>query len=41
MRIWYQSYVDYWFTHFPKSQPTTLSARRLRSVDPYAHVDMD
>jgi phosphatidylserine/phosphatidylglycerophosphate/cardiolipin synthase-like enzyme len=36
----YQHFIDYWYENFPKNAP--LRARiDLRSVDPYAHVDMD
>lgn len=40
----YQRYIDYWFTHFPKSKPltTTAQSKLARGVlNPYAHVDMD
>jgi hypothetical protein len=40
----YQHYIEYWFTHFPKSKPLTTTTSKLVQtgrVDPYAHVDMD
>jgi hypothetical protein len=45
----YQSYIDYWWTHFPSSKPTTTTTTTTMrngqlvkvKVDPYAHVDMD
>jgi phosphatidylserine/phosphatidylglycerophosphate/cardiolipin synthase-like enzyme len=40
----YQKYIEYWFTHFPKSKPLTTTTTKLVQtgrVDPYAHVDMD
>ena len=40
----YQKYIEYWFTHFPKSVPLTTTTTKLVQtgrVNPYAHVDMD
>ena len=36
----YQHFIDYWYENFPKSAHTRAGID-LRSVDPYAHVDMD
>ena len=36
----YQHFIDYWYENFPKSKPPPNNLN-LRSVDPYAHVDMD
>ncbi len=36
----YQKFIDYWYENFPKSAPLRASIDR-RSIDPYAHVDMD
>jgi phosphatidylserine/phosphatidylglycerophosphate/cardiolipin synthase-like enzyme len=36
----YQHFIDYWFENFPKSKPPPHDFN-LRSVNPYAHVDMD
>jgi phosphatidylserine/phosphatidylglycerophosphate/cardiolipin synthase-like enzyme len=40
----YQSFIDYWYTHFPKSVPLDPgTSRRVATgaINPYAHVDMD
>jgi len=36
----YQHFIDYWYENFPKNAPLRAGID-LRSVDPYAHVDMD
>lgn len=36
----YQKFIDYWYENFPKNARLRAGID-LRSVDPYAHVDMD
>jgi phosphatidylserine/phosphatidylglycerophosphate/cardiolipin synthase-like enzyme len=40
----YQNHINYWFDHFPESEPTSrAAARRVAdgSVDPYAKMELD